>query len=110
MERQACHTPASHVVLVTQAGDEPIPESGRGLARRADTAGNPEVDLTDEAPSRAADHSLSPPVTQRPATLGHPTPDEGEALLFENLDEGLENLWHKNARWEKQCKIECLCV
>jgi hypothetical protein len=71
-------------------------------------AGDPEVDLTDEAPSRAADHSASTPVTQRFATLRHPIPEEGEAPLFENSDEELDYLRRKNTRLEKQRKIERL--
>ncbi len=77
----------SYVVLVAQAGKEPIAESSCSPTRRAATAGNPEVDLTNEAPSRAADDSASPLLTQHSVTLEHPTPEEGEALLFKDLDE-----------------------
>ncbi len=89
-----------HVIWVTETGDKAIAQSSCSPARRAATAGNPEADLTDEAPSRAVDHSASPPVTQRSVTLGHPTPKEGEALLFGNSDEELDCLWRKNVRLE----------
>jgi hypothetical protein len=49
--------------MVVQAGNEPIAESSRGPARHTATAGNPGVDLTDKALSRAADHSTGPLVT-----------------------------------------------
>jgi hypothetical protein len=71
-------------------------------------AGCLEVELTDKAPSRAADHSASPPVTQHSLTLGHPTPEEGEALLFKNSDEELDYPQCENAQLEKQRKIERL--
>jgi hypothetical protein len=71
-------------------------------------AGDLEVDLTDEAPSRAADHSIDPPVTQHSATLRHPTPKVGKAPLFRNSDEELDNLGCENARLEKQHEIERL--
>jgi hypothetical protein len=107
-KRRPGRPPASRVVPVA-ASDEPIAESSCGPARRAATAGDPEVDLTDEAPSRAADYSAGPPVTQRSATLGHPTPKEGEAPpLFENSDEELEYLRREDARLEKQREIERL--
>jgi hypothetical protein len=108
MKHRPGRSPASHVVPVSQTDDEPIAESSRGPARRAATAGDPEVYLTKEAPSRAADHSAGPPVTQCSATLGHPTPEEGEAPLFENSDDELEYLRRKDARLEKQCEIERL--
>ncbi len=96
-------------VVPVAAGDELIAESSRGPARRAATAGDPEVDLTSEAPSRAADHSAVPPVTQGSAMLGHPTPKEGEALpLFKNSNEEPEYLQRKDACLEKQREFERL--
>jgi hypothetical protein len=71
-------------------------------------AGNLKVDFTDEAPSRAADHSTRPSVTQRSTTLRNPTPKKGEVLLFENLDEELDYLQRENACLEKQREIERL--
>jgi hypothetical protein len=91
-----------------QTGDEPIVESTRSPARRTATAGDSEVDLADEAPFRAADHYADPPVTQHSTTLGHLTPEEGDAPLFENSDEEPEYLRREDARLEKQRKIERL--
>jgi hypothetical protein len=107
-KRRPGDPPALCVVPVTQTDDEPIAESSRGPARCAATAGNPEVDLTDKVPSRAADHPAGPQVTQRSATLGHLTSEEGEAPLFENSNEELEYLQRKHAHLEKQREIECL--
>jgi hypothetical protein len=73
-------------------------------------AGDLEVDVTDEAPSRAADHSAGLSVTQCSAMLGHPIPKEGEAPLLENSDEELDYPCRKNTRLEKQCNIERLCA
>jgi hypothetical protein len=83
MKRRAGHPPALCVVPVAKAGDESIAESSCSSPRRAATAGNPEVDLTDEAPTRATDYSAGPLVAQRSTKLGHNTPEEGEAPLFE---------------------------
>jgi hypothetical protein len=77
-------------VVSVAAGDEPIAESSCSPTRRAATAGNPEIDLTHEAPSRAADHYAGPPVTQHSTMLGCPTPKGVEASLFENSNEELE--------------------
>jgi hypothetical protein len=61
----------------------------------AATAGYSKVDLINEAPPRATDHAAGPSVTQGSAMLSHPTPEEDETpLLFNNLDEELEYLWH----------------
>ncbi len=60
-----------------QAGDKPIAENSCGLTRHAATTGNIETDLTNEAPSRAMDHSAGLPVTQHSATLGHSNPEDG---------------------------------
>jgi hypothetical protein len=108
MKRRAGRTLASRIVPVAQACDEPIAESSRVPARCAAMAGDLEVDLTDEAPSRAADHSAGPLVTQCSVTLRHSTPEEGEAPLFENSDEELDYLRCVNAHLEKQPKIELL--
>jgi hypothetical protein len=89
----------SCVVLVVQASDEPIAKRSHDPVRCAATAGNPQVDLNNETTSRAADHSTGPPVTQRPVMLRHPTPEDGEALLFENSDEELDY---------RNCKNPCL--
>jgi hypothetical protein len=72
------------------------------------TAGNPEVDLTNKAPSRAVDHFAGLPVAQHSAMLRHCTGDEGKAPLFVNFDKGLEYLRRKSARLEKQRKVERL--
>ncbi len=93
-----------------QAGHELIAESSCGPARRAATPGDHEVDLTNEAPSRAAYHSAGPQVTQPSAKLGRPTPEEGESVLYKNSGEELEYLQRKNTHLEKQCKIKCLCA
>jgi hypothetical protein len=76
---------------------------------RTATAGYPKLDLTDEALSRAADHSAGPLVTQHSATLGHSTHKECEVLpLFENSDEEQEYLWCKDTRLENQRATERL--
>ncbi len=95
--RAGC-TPVLRVAPVAQAGDKPITESNHSRIRHAATAGDHEVDLTDEAPSTATDHSASPLVTQHFATLGHPTPVDSEAPLLENSYEELEYIRCKNAR------------
>ncbi len=77
---------------VARVSDKPIAESSRDPARHAASASYPEVNLTDEAPSRAVNHFASHPVTQRSAKLGHPTPKEGEVPLFKNSDEELDYL------------------
>ncbi len=59
------------------AGDKPIAESSCGPARPAAMAGDFKVDLTDEAPSRAVDHSASPPLTQCSRNARAPYPQEG---------------------------------
>jgi hypothetical protein len=97
-----------HVIPVMQAVNKPIAESSRSPARCTATAGNPEADLTDEAPSRAVDYFAGPLVTLCFVTLGHCTSEEGEAPLFKNWDNELEYLPRKNARLEKQRKIKCL--
>jgi hypothetical protein len=90
--------------------DELIAESSRGPAGRAATTGDHEVDLTNEAPPRAADPSAGPPISQCSATLGNPTPEEGDALpAFENSDEELEYWRREDARLEKQRELKRLC-
>ncbi len=65
-------------------------------------ANDPEVDLTDEAFSRSADPSASPPVTKHSATREHSTCKEGEApLLFKSFDEELHYLRRIHAGLEK---------
>jgi hypothetical protein len=73
-------------------------------------AGNPEAELTNKAPSRVADHSVNPLVTRHATMLRPLTPKKGEAPLFENSDEELEHLQHKNTRFKRQCKIDHLCA
>ncbi len=84
--------PALCIVLVTRSNDELFTERSRSPARCIAMAGNPEVDLTDEAPFRAANHSGSPPITQRYTMLNYPNPKEGIALLIERSKEELEYL------------------
>jgi hypothetical protein len=71
-------------------------------------AGDPRVDLIDEALSEAADYSTGPLVTQHSTSLGLPNPEAGESLLFRNSDEELEYLRHKYACLEKQRRNNCL--
>ncbi len=99
-KRQASRLHAPCIVLVTLPNDEPIAEGSCGPTLGAATAGNLEVVLTDKAPSRAADHFASPLIIQGSKTLGHLTPEEGEAPLFENLKEKLECLQQEYARLE----------
>ncbi len=84
IQQQAGHLPALCIVLVTATNDETIAAGSHGPARQAVTVGNPEVHLTNEALSQAANHAAGPPVTQRSATIGHPTPKKGEAQLITN--------------------------
>ena len=97
------------VIPVTSSNDDgPVAESRRTAAGRVATAGDCEINLTDEAHG-AADPSAGPPVSQRSATLAHPTPEEDDAPpTFENSDEELEYLRREDARLEKQRKIERL--
>jgi hypothetical protein len=81
--------------MITLAGDELIAESSHVSARRTDAVGNPEVDFTYKAPSRAVEHFASPLVTQRFSPLRHTSPKEDEALLFRNLGKDLEYQWHE---------------
>jgi hypothetical protein len=107
--RQAGHPPALRVIPVTLSNnDGPVAESSRTAAGRVATAGDCEIDLTDEA-HRAADPSAGPLVSQLSATLVHPTPQEDDAPpIFENSDEELEYLWRKDDRLEKQREIKHL--
>jgi hypothetical protein len=82
-----------YIVPIAQASDKLITQGSRSPAKRDATAGDPEVDLTSKAPSRAVDYSASILVTQRSAKLGRPTSEKGEELLFENTSEELEYLW-----------------
>ncbi len=75
-----------------QVGNELIVESSRSPAKLAATAADPKVDLTDVAPSRAAEISVGPLVSQGSATLRHPTSKESEAQLFKNSNEALDYL------------------
>jgi hypothetical protein len=68
-------------------------------------AGNPEINLTNEAHPRAMDRSAGPWVTQPSATLCNPTLEGSEASLIKNSDEELEYLQCKETCLEKQRKI-----
>ncbi len=98
----------SSVVQVTLSNYELLTKSSHGHAKHTAIAGNPTVDLTDEAPPMATNHSASSQTTQCSAMLGHSTAKKGDVLLFENSDEELDYLQRKYICLEKQRRIECL--